>query len=146
MDTLIGVKSGLMDYNSLDYIKSNKEAQSFKNALSAKPANAHQANAGNDIEKVAKDFEGYVLSHFISLMFKDVKAPSLFGGGSTGENIFQNLLFQEYGKMIATTPLNLGIADTIMLQAAQRKEAPPHFLKHDNPTSQGEDHDGEQKS
>lgn len=63
------------------------------------------------LEGVAKDFEAMFVSEMMKPMFEGIKPDSNFGGGK-GEEIFQGMMLQEYGKMMAETG-QIGIADAV---------------------------------
>lgn len=75
------------------------------------------------IEQVAEDFEALFISEMMKPMFEGVKPDPLFGGGK-GEEIFQGLLQQEYGKLMAQTG-QLGIADVIKQELIRIQENTP---------------------
>lgn len=62
-------------------------------------------------EAAAKDFEAMFVTEMMKPMFENLKPDPRFGGGK-GEEIFQGMMLQEYGKMMAETG-QLGIADNI---------------------------------
>ena len=63
------------------------------------------------IREVAEDFEAVFLTEMMGHMFKGIKPNERFGGGN-GENVFNSLLIQEYGKSIAQSG-GIGLADNI---------------------------------
>ena len=73
------------------------------------------------IEQVAEDFEALFISEMMKPMFEGIKPDPLFGGGK-GEEIFQGLLQQEYGKLMAQTG-QLGIADVIKQELIRIQES-----------------------
>ena len=60
------------------------------------------------LDDVAKDFEAMFVSEMMKPMFEGIKPDETFGGGKT-EEVFNGLLLQEYGKLMAETG-QLGIA------------------------------------
>lgn len=75
------------------------------------PSPAMDAKAMAKFDAAAKDFEAMFVSEMMKPMFEGIKVDPTFGGGK-GEEIFQGMMLQEYGKMMAETG-QLGIADTI---------------------------------
>lgn len=52
------------------------------------------------IEDAAKDFESVFIAEMLKPMFENTTPSSPFNGGK-GEEIFQGMMLQEYGKMLA---------------------------------------------
>ena len=77
-------------------------------------ARAAQHKNLEQIEQVAQEFEAVFVAEMLKPMFEGTQAPAPFNGGK-GEEIFQGLLINEYGKMIAGTG-SIGIADSIKAQ------------------------------
>lgn len=63
------------------------------------------------IDTAAKDFEAMFVTEMMKPMFAQIKPDPRFGGGK-GEEIFQGMMLQEYGKMMAETG-QLGISDVV---------------------------------
>jgi Rod binding domain-containing protein len=59
-------------------------------------------NINKDKESVAKELNGYFISHFLKLMYEtvDINKDDAFGG-SSGEKIFREFLLNEYGKTMS---------------------------------------------
>ena len=53
------------------------------------------------INEVAREFESVFISEMVKPMFEGLKPNEMFGGGK-GEEIFRNMMIQEYGKKIAS--------------------------------------------
>lgn len=70
-----------------------------------------KAPQGQNIAKVASEFEGMFLSQMVSYMFEGVETDDTFGGGH-GEDMFRSLMVDEYGKMMARSG-GIGLADDI---------------------------------
>ena len=73
------------------------------------------------IDEAAKDFEALFVTEMLKPMFEGIKPNELFGGGKT-EEVFQGLMLQEYGKLIAETG-QLGIADAVKQEMIKLQEA-----------------------
>jgi flagellar protein FlgJ len=67
------------------------------------PAGAPDRTAG-----AAREFEAVFLSEMMSHIFSGISTDPLFGGG-TGEDMFKNMLVNEYGKQM-TAKGGIGIA------------------------------------
>jgi Rod binding domain-containing protein len=96
----------------------NDTSLALMQAAQAETANAvnntKRALSDKDMEKfdaAAKDFEAMFVAEMMKPMFEGIEPDPRFGGGK-GEEIFQGMMLQEYGKMIAETG-QLGIAETV---------------------------------
>ena len=65
----------------------------------------------HQIDEAAQDFEAVFLSEMIKPMFEGIEVDEIFGGGK-GEEIFRDLMIQEYGKKMAATG-GIGLASHI---------------------------------
>lgn len=77
-------------------------------------SNTKRALSEKDMEKfdaAAEDFEAMFVAEMMKPMFEGIKPDARFGGGK-GEEIFQGMMLQEYGKMMAKTG-QLGIAQQV---------------------------------
>ncbi len=63
------------------------------------------------MDAAAQEFEAMFLAQMLKPMFEGVEPNPLFGGGE-GEEIFNSLMIEEYGKAIAGSG-GVGLADTI---------------------------------
>lgn len=75
---------------------------------------APQARNGADLEKACADFESY----FLQMMFREMRKTAVEGGfmpKSQAENIFQDMLDEEYAKKSAKAG-GVGLADTMLRQ------------------------------
>jgi len=79
-----------------------------------------QPGATQATRETAEDFEAFFLSQVFSQMFQGVEADPVFGGGP-GEEIFQSLMIQEYGKAVAQNG-GVGIADSVMRELIAMQE------------------------
>ena len=52
------------------------------------------------VEEAAKEFEAVFIAQLLKPMFDEIKVDPTFGGGK-GEEIFSDMMLQEYGKIIA---------------------------------------------
>lgn len=68
--------------------------------------------AGSDkIDATAKDFEAQFITQMLSTMFSTVEPNEELGGGDA-EEVYQSMLQNEYGKIIARTG-GVGVADQV---------------------------------
>lgn len=63
------------------------------------------------IEAAAQEYEAMFLSEMLRPMFDGIKPDPMFGGGK-GEEVFQNLLLDEYGKAMANAG-GIGLAQHV---------------------------------
>lgn len=77
-------------------------------------------------EAAAKDFEAVFMSQMLTPMFEGLKPDPMFGGGHA-EEIYQSLIIQEYGKILAERG-GIGIADSVkqtILEMQSKQSANP---------------------
>jgi Rod binding domain-containing protein len=92
-------------------------------AEQAKQMAAAMKAKGINIEKIdaaARDFEAVFLSSMMKPMFEGIEPDPLFGGGN-GEEIFQDLMLDEYGKNMAANG-GVGIADMVRAEMIRQQE------------------------
>lgn len=92
----------------------SQAAQAVQNAKSAQTKTNMSEKDMARFDAVSKDFEAMFVAEMMKPMFEGIKPDPRFGGGK-GEEIFQGMMLQEYGKMMADTG-QLGIADSIKLE------------------------------
>jgi len=73
-----------------------------------------------EADRVSREFEAMFLSSMLQPVFAGVKPSKMFGGGH-GEETFQAMLVDEYGKVMAKKG-GLGIADMVRQQILQTQE------------------------
>ncbi len=97
--------------------------QTAKNAMNAggKPKSSNAPDL-EQVKKSAQDFEAVFLSEMMGHMFEGTEPNKMFGGGQ-GEKMFQGMMVQEYGKMMAKGQ-GIGIAQ--QLQAAMIRMQEQH--------------------
>ena len=88
-------------------------------AIQLNPALLQKATAAPDInmakiDETARDFEAMFMTEMLRPMFEGIKVDETFGGGK-GEEVFQSMMLDEYGKNMATQG-SLGIADLVKEQ------------------------------
>lgn len=76
------------------------------------------------IEEKAQEFESVFLSEMLRPMFEGIDVDPLFGGGK-GEEIFNGMLIQEYGKKIAQTG-SIGLADFVKKELIRIQQETSH--------------------
>lgn len=91
----------------------------------ARLENLGRAAAGGDrdmrrIEESAQDFEAMFIAELIKPMFESLEVDAIFGGGK-GEEIFRDLLTQEYGKKMAASG-GIGIAQFVRDELLRQQE------------------------
>ena len=72
------------------------------------------------IEEAARDFEAVFISEMMKPMFEGISTDGMFGGGK-GEEVFQGVLIQEYGKIISQTG-SIGLADQVKEEMIRMQE------------------------
>ena len=75
---------------------------------------AKGAKGKNELEKAAeaaKEFEAVFIAEMMKPMFAGISTEAPFGGGK-GEEVFQGMLLQEYGKIVSQTG-SIGISDQV---------------------------------
>lgn len=68
-----------------------------------------------DMEKIraaATEFEAMFIGEMLNHMFEGIETDPMFGGGS-GEKMWQGMMVQEYGKIMARGTNNIGLSDHI---------------------------------
>lgn len=83
-------------------------------SLLAKPAVDPKHLDMKRIDETAREFEAMFMAEMLRPMFDGIKVNETFGGGK-GEEIFSDLLLDEYGKSMASQG-TLGIADLVKEQ------------------------------
>jgi Rod binding domain-containing protein len=78
----------------------------------------HKKSSG--LKQAAKEFEAVFISQMLSHMWSGIKTDGPFSGGR-GEQIFRDMMIDEYGKEIAKSG-QLGLSDQIMAQLLQHQE------------------------
>lgn len=72
------------------------------------------------IDEASKDFEAVFISEMMKPMFEGISTEAPFGGGK-GEEVFRDMLVQEYGKIMARTG-SIGIAGPVKEQMIKMQE------------------------
>jgi flagellar protein FlgJ len=72
------------------------------------------------IDAAARDFEAVFVTQMMKPMFEGLEPDPMFGGGK-GEEIFQGMMLDEYGKLMAATG-QFGIADSIKQDMIKMQE------------------------
>ncbi len=72
------------------------------------------------VDGVAADFEAQFIASMMENMFSTVEKSPEFSGGE-GEEMFQSLLTNEYGKLIARTG-GIGVADHVKREMIRMQE------------------------
>ena len=82
-----------------------------------------QTNDPSIARAKAEEFEAFFLSQVLESMFKGIKSDGMFGGGH-GEEMYQPMMMQQYGKLIAERG-GIGIADAVMRELLTTQEVQP---------------------
>lgn len=81
----------------------SKAAKSLKDAQKSKDM--------DEVMATAREFEAVFISEMMKPMFEGTQLEAPFGGGK-GEEIFQGMMLQEYGKILSQTG-GIGLADHV---------------------------------
>ena len=76
--------------------------------------------APKDAGEAAKEFESMFLTQMLRPMFDSIEKNELFGGGY-GEEVWKDLLVDQYGKILAERG-NLGVSDAIKSELLKLQE------------------------
>ncbi len=94
--------------------KEVSNASRLSREAEALSANAKSGKIDSRLFDVCKDFEALFIKQMLDVMRKTVKKEGIIEGGFA-EDIFEDMLYDEYSKKMATTA-RFGIADTIYNQ------------------------------
>ena len=92
-------------------------------ALAGRPPVPVRTNDPATARAAAEEFEAFFLSQVLNSMFEGIKSDGMFGGGH-GEAVYQPLMMQEYGKLIAQRG-GIGLADAVMRELLTTQEIEP---------------------
>jgi len=91
--------------------KDQASGESFQAALEA----AARRDDADQLHKACEGFESY----FLQILFREMRKPNLNAGGifskSSAENIFEDMLYEEYSKAAAKKG-GIGLADMVYRQ------------------------------
>ena len=93
-----------------------------KAPLAAKPADAAAVKGGAELHKIASDFEALFSKMLLASMRKTVQQSPLFHAGR-GEEVFSELLDNNYAEAVSKRGKGLGIADMIVKKYAAHVKA-----------------------
>jgi Rod binding domain-containing protein len=122
MDTVTNSTASLVQT-----MKNMGESTKTDKAMSALKAAATSKDM-KKAEQAAEEFEAVFIGEMLKPMFNMIEVDENFGGGK-GEEIFRDLMVQEYGKMIARQG-GIGIASQIkaeLLRAQETHTNPDHI-------------------
>ena len=74
------------------------------------------------IEHAAQDFEAVFISEVLKPMFEEINNPDPLFGGGHGEKVFNGMMLQEYGKLMAEQG-GIGIASHVKAELMRIQEA-----------------------
>lgn len=86
----------------------------------AKPLRGAPKATEAEITAKAEEFEAVFLSQMLKHMFAGIETNEAFGGG-TGEDVFKDMMTDEYGKIIARTG-GIGVADHVKAEMLRLQE------------------------
>ena len=81
-----------------------------------------QVRNARKIDEAAQDFEANFLSEMMKPMFSEVNKPDPLFGGGHGEQVFNGMMVQQYGKLMAARG-GIGIADAVKAEMIKIQEA-----------------------
>lgn len=110
-DGLSGLPAGADANLAID----NQQAKQLAQMRAFKTADPKQA------DKVARDFEAMFLSTMMQPMFETLKTGKGMFGGGNAESTYQQMLVDEYGKVMAKAG-GVGIAAMVRKQILQLQE------------------------
>ena len=96
--------------------------QAAGNKITAPTASTGKTEPSDKMKDSAKDFEAVFLSEMLGHMFEGTEPDKMFGGGQ-GEKMFQSMMVQQYGKMMANGQ-GIGIAAQMQKYMLQVQEQP----------------------
>ncbi len=103
---------------------SNFSSQTRMNVMTSRVRNESgstlDAKTLRRIDESANDFEASFLSEMIKPMFEGIEVDEMFGGGR-GEEVFRNMMVQEYGKKMAHSG-GIGIAAFVRNEMIRQQE------------------------
>lgn len=90
----------------------------------AKAKSAGAVKNMKQIEEAAQDFEAMFLTEMIRPMFSEVNKPNPTFGGGKGEEVFNGMMLQEYGKIMARAG-GVGLAEHVKAEMIRIQEGKP---------------------
>ncbi len=90
------------------------------NTMSRLASLKDDAYRAQKIDETAQEFEAVFISQMLQHMFAGLEVNELFGGGH-GEEMFQSLLVDEYGKVMAKAG-GIGLADHVRQEMLNLQE------------------------
>lgn len=103
---------------------SNFSSQTRMNVMTSRVKNETgstlDAKTLRRIDESANDFEASFLSEMIKPMFEGIEVDEMFGGGR-GEEVFRDMMVQEYGKKMANSG-GIGIAAFVRNEMIRQQE------------------------
>ena len=83
---------------------------------------AVQSGDHEEIQRVAQEFEGVFLAQILKPMFEGINLSDTIGGGGRGEEIYRDLMLDEYGRKMASSG-GIGLADHIARELVEIQAA-----------------------
>lgn len=95
----------------------SKKAQAVQDAKTTlSPDQLHK------IDEASKDFEASFLAEMLRPMFEEVNQPDELFGGGKGEEVFSNMLVDEYAKTMVASG-GIGLASSVRDEMIRLQEA-----------------------
>lgn len=99
------------------------QASSINNSYSypvTLPAARKPVDKSSDLYKASQDFEAIFIKQMLDVMRKTIhKEDDMLDAGGTGQDVFEDMLYDEYAKKMAQTA-QFGLADTIYRQISSK--------------------------
>lgn len=81
---------------------------------------AREAKNMQAVDEAARDFEAMFVTEMLRPMFDGIEPDPMFGGGK-GEEVFQSLMLDEYGKAMVEAG-GIGLADHVRAELIRLQE------------------------
>ncbi len=109
------------DQSASFFRASQARLDSVQSQLGTAPGSKLDEKTMRKIDQAAQDFEAVFLSEMMKPMFEGIEVDETFGGGK-GEEMFSDLLVQEYGKNMAANG-GIGIATAVREELIRQQES-----------------------
>lgn len=118
--------NGLSNEYYMDAINSVKKEQVETDNFQIALENAAKSGEDKKLRQACNDFESY----FIKMMFNSMRKTTFasengFFAKSNAQNIFEDMLYEEYGNIIANGDNGLGLSDMLYKQLSSKEVYSP---------------------
>lgn len=122
MDFSIGGISAEYSSSLNNALTENVKSEAFKNSIEKAAASGED----KQLRQACNDFESY----FIKMMFSAMRNTSFvsddsFFAKSNAQNIFEDMLYEEYGNIIANSGNGIGLSDMLYKQLSKKEAYNP---------------------